>query len=80
MPTVPLMPELTFRVCPAATWKTPSVPPKARIGTERAELVPVPMARMPPLVTVKVVGDTPARPPRLTAPDALLINFTALTV
>ena len=50
------------------------------MGTERREVVPVPLARMPPAVTVSVVGLRPERPPTLTVPEALLVSARALMV
>ena len=49
-----------------------SAPAKATTGTESVLVVPEPLARMVPLVSVSVVGFKPDRPPTLTDPTALL--------
>ena len=71
-PAVPVKAEVTLRVWPAWTWMRPSAP-RATIGTFRNEVVPVPLllARMAPLVSVRVAGGLPPRPPTATVPLTL---------
>ena len=83
-PLVPVMPEVTVRVCPEATWKIASAPPKETTGTARVEpvpaLAPLVFTRTAPLLTVSAEGMRPPRPPSETEPAASLVRASALTV
>ena len=77
-PLVPVMDEVTVRAWPEATWKIASAPPKATIGTARVEPVPVPLARIAPLLMVRVAGLRPPRPPTERDCEASLVSASAL--
>ena len=79
-PAVPVMAEVTVTAWPEATWKIASVPPKATIGTARVEPVPVPLARIAPLLIVRVAGFRPPRPPTERTCEASLVSAKALMV
>ena len=65
-----------MRAWPEATWKIASAPPKATIGTARVEPVPVPFARIAPLLIVRVaVAPTP---PTESTCEASLVSANAL--
>ena len=78
IPLVPVMDEVTVRAWPEATWKIASAPPKATIGTARVEPVPVPLARIAPLLIVRVAGLRPPRPPTERTCEASLVSAKAL--
>ena len=77
---VPMNPLSTSSVWPEAICRKASLAAKLTTGTDRRVDVPVPLARMPPEVTVSVVGLRPERPPKSTEPETLLVSARALIV
>lgn len=67
-PPVVEKPLVTLRVCPVATWMIASevpVAPKEITGMLKEEVAPdeVPVAKIAPVVRVRVVGLRPVKPP-----------------